>query len=74
VRLDPGSTEVDHLIKDSSKAIAASAWRPEVDFTVGHMMVDADVESGSRVPPAVLPSGISLKSQDFAARGRARAA
>src|SRR5262252_1997910 len=57
VRLDPRflrPAEVDHLIGDPAKARQVLGWQPEVDFTgLVTMMVDADVERLTTVPPPV---------------------
>jgi len=57
VKLDPRflrPAEVDHLIGDPAKARQVLGWQPEVDFTgLVTMMVDADVERLTTVPPPV---------------------
>jgi GDPmannose 4,6-dehydratase len=58
VRMDPAflrPAEVDHLIGDPSKAVAALGWKPTVNFEqLVAMMVDADV---ARLSGDVRPQG-----------------
>jgi GDPmannose 4,6-dehydratase len=60
VKVDPAllrPAEVDHLLGDASKAKAQLGWTPQVDFKqLIEMMVDADLERLSSLPPAAARS------------------
>src|SRR5262245_2667949 len=61
VRQDPmclRTTEVDHLLRDSTKATKQLGWAPRVDFKgLVEMMVDADLDLLSRTTPSRASAG-----------------